>query len=476
VTLYLEAGATLLGSTRIEDYAQHVLYAKGAQNIALAGPGTVDGQGHAFWEKLDPLPEGATRRLKFAWCRRIAIGIPRSLRATSSSWKAAPALKSVTSPCGTPKAGRWHLLGCNDVVIDGLRIAIRCTAQYGWHRPASLPERPYRNCDIYTADDAIVLKNRSRDYLRPCRNITVTNCILTTTCNGFKIGTESFSDFENIVFSNSVIKAGLPDEDLAREAATTIDPEHYGNALAPLSGVAVETVDGAHLRGVSVNNIVMQDVRAPIFVRLGHRGINPVNRREKAQPGTLEDVSISNITAYGHRAPRPSPAFLVIWSATSRNQPAGDQHWRRHTGPGRTRIAGDESSYPEAIGWGQMPCHGLFVRHVAGLLLRDVRFFTDQPDARPALICHDVADLRVDGLELDGEVTADCLIELRDVREAVFRNTTLPRGTRTWVRVAGAKSKDILLLPDALQGVQKPLELGEGVAPEGVSLHPIRRK
>jgi hypothetical protein len=81
----------------------------------------------------------------------------------------------------------------------------------------------------------------------------------------------------------------------------------------------------------------------------------------------------------------------------------------------------------------------------------------------------------LDGLELDPETTADWLIELRDVREALFRNTTPPRGTRTWVRVAGAKSKGILLLPDTFQGVQKPLELGEGVAPEAVSLHPIRQ-
>ena len=133
----------------------------------------------------------------------------------------------------------------------------------------------------------------------------------------------------------------------------------------------------------------------------------------------------------------------------------------------------NESNYPEATAWGYMPCHGLFVRHVAGLLLRDLRFFTAKPDARPALICHDTADLRVDGLELDGEVTADWLIELRDVREAVFHNTTPPRGTRTWVRVAGAKSKGILLLPDALRAVKKPLELGTAVVPEAGSLRPV---
>ena len=79
------------------------------------------------------------------------------------------------------------------------------------------------------------------------------------------------------------------------------------------------------------------------------------------------------------------------------------------------------------------------------------------------------------GLELDGQVTADWLVELRDVRETVFRNTIPPRGTRTWVRVAGAKSKGILLLPDALRDVKKPLELVEGVAAEAVSLRPVHQ-
>jgi hypothetical protein len=76
---------------------------------------------------------------------------------------------------------------------------------------------------------------------------------------------------------------------------------------------------------------------------------------------------------------------------------------------------------------------------------------------------------------LDPETTADWLIELRDVREALFRNTTPPRGTRTWVRVAGAKSKGILLLPDALRDVKKPLELGDGVPTDAVSMRPVHQ-
>jgi polygalacturonase len=478
VTLYLEAGATLLGSARIEDYApQHVLFAKGAQNIALAGPGTVDGQGHAFWEKLDALQEGAKRRLKFAWVPPHRYRHPNNPPVNLIKLEGCTGVKIRDLTLRNSESWTLHLLGCDDVVIDGLRI------RNPLHGPntdgidlQACQSVHISNCDIYTADDAIVLKNRSRDYLRPCKNITVTNCILTTTCNGFKIGTESFSDFENIVFSNSVIKAGLPDEELAREAATTIDPDHYGNALAPLSGVAVETVDGARLRGVSVNNVVMQDVRAPIFVRLAHRGINPVNRGEKAQPGTLEDVSISNITA--HRASCAS-SITGISGHLVRNVTVTNLRVT-NIGGGTRDLAGrelpeNESSYPEATAWGQMPCHGLFVRHVAGLLLRNLRFLTEKLDARPALICHDVADLRVDGLELDQEVAADWLIELRDVREAVFRNTIPPRGTRTWVRVAGAKSQGILLLPDALRDVQKPLQLGDGVPADAVLLRPVHQ-
>ena len=71
--------------------------------------------------------------------------------------------------------------------------------------------------------------------------------------------------------SASSTESGVPSDLLARSALETIDPEHYGNALGPLGGIAIETVDGGTLRGVSVSNVVMQGVRAPIFVRRANR-------------------------------------------------------------------------------------------------------------------------------------------------------------------------------------------------------------
>ncbi|MDR3459797.1 MAG: glycosyl hydrolase family 28-related protein [Verrucomicrobiae bacterium] len=82
VTLYLEAGATLLGSKQLADYTPrpysqvdgkvksraafandthdttpfHLLFARDAENVALAGPGRLDGQGPAFWVPSGRLP------------------------------------------------------------------------------------------------------------------------------------------------------------------------------------------------------------------------------------------------------------------------------------------------------------------------------------------------------------------------------------------------------------------------------------
>jgi polygalacturonase len=62
VTLYLEAGTTILGSKDVKQYTpqpgppenadastRHLIFAKDADNITLCGPGLVDGQGPSFW-------------------------------------------------------------------------------------------------------------------------------------------------------------------------------------------------------------------------------------------------------------------------------------------------------------------------------------------------------------------------------------------------------------------------------------------
>src|SRR5579885_1475251 len=69
VTLYLEAGATLLSSRdihdfephfgwdrRITDNIRHLIFARDAVNVAVCGAGKIDGQGPLFWKRTKPTP------------------------------------------------------------------------------------------------------------------------------------------------------------------------------------------------------------------------------------------------------------------------------------------------------------------------------------------------------------------------------------------------------------------------------------
>src|SRR6185503_1878570 len=135
------------------------------------------------------------------------------------------------------------------------------------------------NSYIDSYDDAICPKaspSMGMDRRRPVEHLTVTNCVLRTNCSNFKFGTESSGDFRHVAVTN-----------------VTMLPRDTGRP--PISGIALESVDGAHIEGVVISNITMQGVRVPIFLRLANRGrgLSP------KIAGSLEDVSISNVSARG---------------------------------------------------------------------------------------------------------------------------------------------------------------------------------
>ncbi len=76
VTLHLEPGATILGSTSLKDYdPPYLIYADKAQNIAITGRGVIDGQGEFFWdENFRPLER----------CRNVLISGGQALPGTGT--------------------------------------------------------------------------------------------------------------------------------------------------------------------------------------------------------------------------------------------------------------------------------------------------------------------------------------------------------------------------------------------------------
>ncbi|WP_428232544.1 glycoside hydrolase family 28 protein [Flavobacterium sp.] len=449
VNLNLETGAVLLGSTKIEDYDPQILVrALQVKNISITGNGTIDGQGHTFWIPADKSkipydrapewihPEKSPRNLiKLEGCTNVNI-LNVHLKG-AESWT-------------------LHLLGCDEVLVNGITIRnpLQGPNTDGIDIQACSNVR-IANCDIYTRDDAICFKNRDPRYIhKTCENITVTNCILTSVCNSFKIGTETQGDFKNIVFSNSVIKTARPDEDLAREAATYIDVKARRYGLAASSGIAIESVDGANIQGVTISNIVIDGAWCPIFIRLGNRGAG----EQKVSPsvaGTLKDIIISNVVAYNASI---ASSITSIPGSYLENVTLSNITIKTLGGENKetASIVLDEleKSYPDPKMWGRVlsksddtspiPISGLFIRHAKNIHLNDVQIYADKEDMRPLIKAEDVEHLYVNNLKTNSNNKGDAVMDFTDVREATLLNLNFP-AANPWITFKGNKTQNIII-------------------------------
>jgi polygalacturonase len=258
-------------------------------------------------------------------------------------------------------------------------------------------------------DDAIVLKgSHALGSARATENVTITNSLVSGYDIGslldatykrtvkqapdrdgptgrIKIGTETEGDFRNITISNVVF-------DRSR-------------------GLALESVDGAHVEDITVSNITMRDVsNTPIFLRLGNRMRAP----EGTPVGSMRRISISHVVVYdadprygsiisgipGHDVEDIKLSDIRIWYRGGLSldqvakQPAElvNTFFFHGTGGIPPREAFDtperEKEYPEPSMFGLLPAYGFFIRHARGVELSNVEVAYMQEDRRPAFVLH----------------------------------------------------------------------------------------
>jgi len=459
VTLYLQAGAVLRGSTDVNDYeyhagppqegdanGRHLIFARDAEDIAIIGQGTIDGQGSAFWHrKRRPRPkpeemwgdviawdyEPASQRrpspmLEFAYCKNVRVeGV--TLR-NAAGWTMRPvACESVyirgirvRNPNFAPNTDGMDLTACRNVFVS--------------------------DCDIATGDDAICIKSEnSYGEMLPTKNITVTNCVLSTCCNGFKVGTATHGVVENIVFSNSVIYND--DNTPLNERAT--------------SGIALEMVDGGMLDGVTISNIRMQNARTPIFIRLGKRTLGAASY--------LRNVMISGVNATGAivassitGVPGMPVEDITLADISIETSEYGRSEGTQHSVPEQ------EANYPEARMFERLPASGLYVRHANRLRLCNLRLKAEA-HVRPAVVCDDVHDLDISGLRATARAEGQSVIALHESSDVFVHGSKAPKDTQTFVQVSGTSSTGIVLLGNDLSHAAQPVVLKDGAVAASVS-------
>jgi len=435
VTLYLEAGATILGSKKLDDYAvklpairsytdnyteRALIYGENLDDITIEGRGVIDGQGAAFKGPYKVRPY----LMRIVGCRNIAVrGITLK---DSPMWV-------------------QHYLACDGVLIDGIRVASRCNANNDGIDIDGCERVRIANCDIHSGDDAIVLKSTLD---RPCRNVVVTNCVLSSDCNAFKLGTESNGGFENIAMSNCTI---------------------YDTRL---SGIALEMVDGGTLERVSISNVTMRNVRNPIFIRLGNRARPFKEGMTPPGMGSLRHVRISDVQATGADGvgcsitglPNHALEDVALENISIQSCGGGKAE------DARREIPEQETKYPEYKMFGTLPAYGFFCRHAHGLRLSRVQVEVAEADARPSLVCQDVSELEIFAWRPARDGKADPAMILNDTREVFIHGCQAPPETAIYVRVEGKGSTKIKLLNNDLAGAARAVSLGPEVSPNAVTV------
>jgi polygalacturonase len=264
-----------------ENYGEGSIWigGKDAVNVTISGQGTIDGNGPAF---MGPEEKAAYVLKEFdVFDRRPHLFTPINFKNLI--------IKEVTFR----NSAYWclHLVGCTDVVIHGIKILnnLKIRNSDGID-PDHCRNVRISDCYIESGDDCICPKTR-REYEEygPTENITVTNCIMTSTSCSIKLGSENMDAIRNVVFSNCIIRNSN-------------------------RGIGIQNRDEGIVENILFNNIIIEgrlfdDVwwgkAEPIYVTAYKR--QPGNTRDanwrfakgqtEGRVGEVRNIVFSNITA-----------------------------------------------------------------------------------------------------------------------------------------------------------------------------------
>lgn len=436
ITLSLDVGAVLLGSTDLKDYPvtvqsfrsytdnytdKSLIYGENLENISIVGRGVIDGQGAAFSGPYKVRPY----IIRIIECRNITV-------------------RDVT----IQNSPMWvqHYLACENVNIDGITVHSRVNKNNDGINIDSSEKVRISNCNITSGDDSIVLKSTSD---RVCRDVTITNCVMSSLCNALKLGTESNGGFRNITITNCTI---------------------YDTNL---SGIALELVDGGVFDRVNVSNITMDNVNSCIFIRLGNRARPYIKGAEKPGMGTLKNIIISNIQATNVDSIGCSvtglPGFPV-------ENVLLENIRITFRGGGTPEDAAREipefpERYPEYKMFGNLPAYGFFCRHVKNLKFNHVDLGFEKTDCRPALVCEDVSALTIFDFDAEVSSAATALLRFNQVEGAFIHGCRPKSEIKTFLSLDGDKTDNITLISNDFSNVGQVVEIGEGIADEVVFIN-----
>lgn len=389
-TVFLKSNVTLFVSENSEIIAEEsgsgfrnmsLICAINCENICITGGGTVNGNGHLFGRKplfdenltspaevidVVQMRRDYRAQLRFAHESKygrlvyfencVNIDVNNIILKDSAHW--------------TLKATRCRNMTVENTVINDNRHV--CNAD-GIDLMQSSDVK-ISHCFVSCADDGIVLKNAVWDGCDgEMENIHISDCEVISCTNTFKIGTETTFAIKNVTVENC---------------------SFFMTDLYPgsVSGISIESADGAEVSDIRIRNIQMDRCTCPIFIRLCNRNraakvnAQSANAIEFAQKpkgrgtdrkrfdmtGDIHDITIENITARNIELPVIIAGFRQK-GKTKRVKDISlkniDLEYRKAFDIIDRRLFIPEYSreYPECWRFRNLPAYALWARHARNL-------------------------------------------------------------------------------------------------------------
>lgn len=418
ITLHIEAGATLFLSQLKEDYRQGsraMIFAENARNIAVTGKGTLNGLAQYEYTEMKGVDVDISKEIEMA--RAAGMDMRRYYRKATALNAYMFIINNCTnfllSDVSILNSPLWtvRLNDCERIFIRGIYIYSDLEKGVNADGIDICSSRNVTISDsmIVTGDDSIVLKTIARQgkSANPCENITVTNCILSSSSTALMIGTETQADISNVLFNNCIIRNSN-------------------------KGFGINVQDGAMVSNVIFSNLTIETNRRHWnwwgsaemckFILL--------KRTASSKQGLIKDIVVENIIA------------RVRGTSTLTGLP--DQPLENISFANVQLFMNLEDAKDKRA------THALQINGVKGLKMQNLSVSWAEETEKKwqcALVLKNVSDFVIDSFYGRQGIkdSREPAILLEDVSHGIIRDSTAAENTYTFIHVQGDKINDITL-------------------------------
>jgi polygalacturonase len=423
ITIFIDAGAELHFSDNFDDYLPMVqsryegvdvmsfsplFYAYKAENISIVGRGLINGHGKKWWDYALTFPKDQLPRNKYQQLfdslnkgillpddpRQMKIGFlrPPFIQPLYCKNVLIEGITIINSPFWTVTPEF-----CENVTIKGVTIDNPKSPNTDGINPSSCRYVHISDCHISVGDDCITIKSGKdlpgRTKATPAENYTITNCTMLSGHGGVVIGSEMSGDVKKITISNCVF-----------------DGTDRGIRIKTTRG------RGGIVEDIRVDNIIMKNIKEQAIVldmEYSRTQPEPVSERTPR----FRNIRFSNITAYTKQA-------MYI--------------------NGLDEMPVSEISLSDVVFEAE---NGISIRNGNDIELHNVRV---NVKTGPSLSVEKTGRLLVDGFVSAKPIATAPLIRLTNVQNGLLQNCWPFNGTKTFVEIKGAGTKNIIIKNNSL--------------------------